>query len=144
MAQLKTAEKTITDLNSAKALSQAGDLVAKAVDVEGVKVAHRSAWPCRATTYGRWPSTCGHVSAPTRWSASSAGPTTSPRSSSRTGDGARAKGIGAGSLVGIAAPEIGGRGGGKDDFAQGGGTNGAASAAAFDAVVRAVREKARA
>jgi alanyl-tRNA synthetase len=143
VAQLKTAEKTITDLNAAKALSQAGDLVGKAVDVEGVKVLTE-----RVSVSGNDVRTLA-LDLRARLGADSVvcligGTDDKPALVVATGDGARAMGIGAGSLVGIAAPEIGGRGGGKDDFAQGGGTNGAASAAAFDAVVRAVREKARA
>jgi alanyl-tRNA synthetase len=143
VAQLKTAEKTINDLNSAKALSQAGDLAGKAVDVEGVKVLTE-----RVSVSGNDVRTLA-LDLRARLGSDSVvcligGTDDKPALVVATGDGARAKGIGAGSLVGVAAPEIGGRGGGKDDFAQGGGTNGAASAAAFDAVVRAVREKARA
>ncbi len=143
VAQLKTAEKTINDLNAAKALSQAGDLVGKAIDVEGVKVLTE-----RVSVSANDVRTLA-LDLRARLGSDSVvcligGPDDHPALVVATGDGARAKGIGAGSLVGVAAPEIGGRGGGKDDFAQGGGTNGAAASAAFDAVVRAVREKARA
>jgi alanyl-tRNA synthetase len=143
VAQLKTAEKTITDLNSAKALSQAGDLAAKAVDVEGVKVLTE-----RVSVSGNDVRTLA-LDLRARLGSDSVvcligGTDDKPALIVATGDGARAKGIAAGGLVALAAPEIGGRGGGKDDFAQGGGTNGAAASAAFDAVVRAVREKARA
>ncbi len=53
-----------------------------------------------------------------------------------TNEAARARGAKAGALVGVGAAQLGGRGGGKDDFAQGGGSNGAAAADA----VRAVRD----
>ena len=51
-----------------------------------------------------------------------------------TNEAARAKGARAGELVGLGAAALGGRGGGKDDFAQGGGTNGAAGADALAAI----------
>ncbi|WP_298130219.1 DHHA1 domain-containing protein, partial [Micropruina sp.] len=53
-----------------------------------------------------------------------------------TNEAARARGAKAGALVGVGAAQLGGRGGGKDDFAQGGGSNGAAASDA----VRAVRD----
>lgn len=55
-----------------------------------------------------------------------------------TGDEARSRGVLAGPLVKLAAPVIGGKGGGKDDFAQGGGTDGAGAAAALTAVEREI------
>ena len=53
-------------------------------------------------------------------------------------DAARALGLKAGELIRTAAGPIGGRGGGKDDFAQGGGTDASGVAAAFAAVRAAV------
>ena len=143
MAKVDSAEKTINDLNAAKALSQAGDLVAKAVDVEGLKVL-----TARVSVAGNDVRTLA-LDLRTRLGADSVvclvgGPADKPSLVVATGDGARARGIAAGALVGLAAPQIGGRGGGKDDFAQGGGTNGAAAQAAFDALVGSVRETARA
>ena len=41
-----------------------------------------------------------------------------------TTEGARHRGLSAGELVRVASEALGGRGGGKDDLAQGGGTNG--------------------
>ncbi|MDQ1716024.1 MAG: alanyl-tRNA synthetase, partial [Frankiaceae bacterium] len=49
-------------------------------------------------------------------------------------DSARAVGVRAGELVKVAAGPLGGRGGGKDDFAQGGGTDPAGATAALVAV----------
>jgi alanyl-tRNA synthetase len=49
-------------------------------------------------------------------------------------EAARAAGIRAGELVRAAAAPLGGRGGGKDDFAQGGGTDPAGAPAALAAV----------
>ena len=53
-----------------------------------------------------------------------------------TNSGARDRGLKAGQLVRVAAVELGGKGGGKDDLAQGGGTTPAAAHAAVDAAVR--------
>jgi alanyl-tRNA synthetase len=62
-----------------------------------------------------------------------------------TDDGARARGVKSGALVGVAAKALGGGGGGRDDLAQGGGAQNsgpeavdAALAAALDAVAAAV------
>ena len=52
--------------------------------------------------------------------------------------GAREAGIKAGALVGVGAPVLGGKGGGKDDLAQGGGTDASQAAAALSAIVAAV------
>ncbi len=142
VAQLKHAEKTINDLNAAKALSQAADLVGTAVDVEGLRVL-----TARVQVSGNDVRTLA-LDLRARLGADAVvclvgGTDDKPSLVVAAGDGARARGIGAGALVAVAAPEIGGRGGGKDDFAQGGGTNGAAAQSAFDALVRSVREKAR-
>ncbi|MDQ1709804.1 MAG: alanyl-tRNA synthetase, partial [Frankiaceae bacterium] len=51
-----------------------------------------------------------------------------------TGDGARARGLKAGALVRDLAPLVGGRGGGKDEFAVGGGNDPAGMARALAAV----------
>ncbi|THG35318.1 alanine--tRNA ligase [Glaciibacter flavus] len=56
-----------------------------------------------------------------------------------TNQAARDAGLSAGALVRDAAASLGGRGGGKDDLAQGGGTDPSAVSAARDAVIAAVR-----
>jgi alanyl-tRNA synthetase len=142
LVQLKSAEKTINDLNSASALAQAGELAVKAVDVEGIRVLAQ-----RVTVSGNDIRTLA-LDLRARLGADSVvcligGPDDKPSVVVATGDGARSKGIAAGTLVGVAAPVLGGRGGGKPDFAQGGGTNGAASPAALAAVVAAVRDGVR-
>ncbi len=55
-----------------------------------------------------------------------------------TNEAARGRGAKAGALVGVGAARLGGRGGGKDDFAQGGGSDGAAAGDAVTAVRAAV------
>ncbi|HEX7396284.1 MAG TPA: alanine--tRNA ligase, partial [Propionibacteriaceae bacterium] len=142
LVQLKSAEKTISDLNAAGALAQAGDLVTTAIDVDGIKVLAQ-----RVTVTGNDLRTLA-LDLRARLGADSVvclvgGTDDKPSIVVATGDGARAKGLSAGSLVAVAAPVLGGRGGGKPDFAQGGGTNGAAAPAALDAVVAAVRDGVR-
>lgn len=56
-----------------------------------------------------------------------------------TNEGAREKGIKAGSLVSIAAKTLGGGGGGKDDLAQGGGSDIAQIPQAINDIVEAIR-----
>lgn len=51
-----------------------------------------------------------------------------------TTQAARDAGARAGQLVGIAAPKLGGKGGGKDDLAQGGGQDAAGAADALAAI----------
>jgi len=55
-----------------------------------------------------------------------------------TTEGARHRGVKAGELVKIAAEALGGRGGGKDDLAQGGGTNAAGAEQALTDVEHAI------
>jgi alanyl-tRNA synthetase len=55
-----------------------------------------------------------------------------------TTQGARDRGLNAGDLVRVASETLGGRGGGKDDIAQGGGTDGARAEDALKAVEYAI------
>jgi alanyl-tRNA synthetase len=55
-----------------------------------------------------------------------------------TTQGARDRGLDAGELVRVAAETLGGRGGGKADIAQGGGTDGSRAAEALKAVEYAI------
>ena len=55
-----------------------------------------------------------------------------------TTEGARDRGLDAGELVRVAAETLGGRGGGKPDIAQGGGTDGARAEDALKAVEYAI------
>ena len=56
-------------------------------------------------------------------------------------DTARSWGLSAGALVKVAATALGGSGGGKDDVAQGGGTDPHAAGQALDDVQRAIAER---
>ena len=55
-----------------------------------------------------------------------------------TNEAARAAGAKAGALVGLAARQLGGRGGGKDDVAQGGGSDSSGADAALAAIRQAL------
>ena len=61
-----------------------------------------------------------------------------------TNDEARARGLSAGELVRSVGPLLGGKGGGKDDVAQGGGTDASRIDEALELVAREVAEKVRA
>src|SRR5690606_5177974 len=56
-------------------------------------------------------------------------------------DAARERGLSANELVRIAAGALGGRGGGKDDVAQGGGTDVSAAPAALEQVAQALASR---
>jgi alanyl-tRNA synthetase len=58
-----------------------------------------------------------------------------------TTQGARDRGLSAGELVRTASETLGGRGGGKDDIAQGGGTDGSRADDALKAVEYAIGHK---
>ena len=60
------------------------------------------------------------------------------------GEQARDRGLSAGALVRLAAPAIGGKGGGKDNLAQGGGTKAAGAGEALAVVEREITEQVRA
>ena len=55
-----------------------------------------------------------------------------------TTEAARAAGAKAGQLVGLAAAQLGGKGGGKDDLAQGGGTDASGAQAGLAAIETAL------
>ena len=61
-----------------------------------------------------------------------------------TNDEARARGLSAGELVRVVGPLLGGKGGGKDDVAQGGGTDASRIDEALELVAREVAAKAQA
>ncbi|MCL2735605.1 MAG: alanine--tRNA ligase [Propionibacteriaceae bacterium] len=137
MAQLKHAEKTIADLQAAQVSAQAASLASRAVehghvqfvgaidpapgaDIRALaiqvrdRLQHVPAVVCLITTTGK-------VSAVVA-----------------TTPAARDLGFTAGALVGAAAVALGGRGGGSDDLAQGGGTNPDAAQTALDTVANSL------
>ncbi|MEV5754305.1 alanine--tRNA ligase [Actinoallomurus sp. NPDC052308] len=140
VTRLREAEKELEKVRSQQVLQVAGELAGGAEDIGGVGfVAHRvpdgtSADDLRRLAMdvrGRMPGRPAVVII--------AGvPKDRPVIVVATSDEARARGLRAGALVGVAAKVLGGGGGGKDDLAQGGGANPGAIDEALGAVRRTV------
>jgi alanyl-tRNA synthetase len=140
VTRLREAEKELERVRSQQVLQVAGELAGGAVDVGGIAfVGHRvpdgtSADDLRRLAMdvrGRLPGRPAVVII--------AGvPKDRPVIVVATSEEARARGLRAGALVGVAAKVLGGGGGGKDDLAQGGGANAGAIDEALGAVRRAV------
>jgi alanyl-tRNA synthetase len=123
--KLRTAEKEIEKVRLGQLLAAGGQLAEGAADVSGVKVvAHRAEGAgggdvrtLALDVRGRMPSgqpgvvvIIGHADGKVAVVAA-------------VNDEARSRGLSANALVGAVGPLVGGRGGGKDDVAQGGGTD---------------------
>ena len=142
VAKLRTAEREIEKLRSAQLAAQAGTLVAKAVEVGGIKVlAHDvgdvpSADALRALALDLRDRLGSAASTVALTGANNGRPLVLVA----TNEEARAKGAKAGALVRTAAKILGGGGGGKDDVAQGGGQDVSKTSEALEAMVRAMQE----
>jgi alanyl-tRNA synthetase len=142
VAQLKAAEKQIADLKSARVLSDVSSIAAAARDLWGVGyIGHRAdgvsggdlrtlALEIRNRIQDR-PAVVSVIG----------GPPDKPSIVVVTTQGARDRGLSAGELVRTASETLGGRGGGKDDIAQGGGTDGSRADDALKAVEYAIGHK---
>jgi len=139
LADLKAAQKTIDDLQAARVLADAPRLLEGAKDVGGIGYVASS-------QSGLAPDQARQLALRLRDLMGSragvvavvAGPADKPALIVATTAAARDAGQKAGALVRAGAVELGGQGGGRDDFAQGGGVNGAAAGAALAAIERAV------
>ena len=135
IAQLKAAEKEIAELKAKQLLAGLGALIDARTTVGGVALVS-------AETLGTDAASLRELALQARTRLGSepgvvalvGGEQAKPVVLVAVNDAARAAGVKAGTLVGAAAAKLGGRGGGKDDFAQGGGTDGAGARAALDAV----------
>ncbi|MDF1490287.1 alanine--tRNA ligase [Tessaracoccus caeni] len=138
IAQLKDAEKQIAALNAEKLLAGAAQLVEGAVDVNGVRYLGatlpgvgggqlRSLVLDLRERLGSGPAVVALV-----------GGDAKPAAVVATNAAARELGLRAGRLISVACAELGGKGGGKDDLAQGGGTDASGSDKALAAVRTAV------
>jgi alanyl-tRNA synthetase len=139
LTQLKAAEKQIADLRSQTVLSDVNNIVAQSHDMWGVGyVAHRAdgvggndlrtlALEIRNRVQNS-PSVIAVVG----------GSVDKPSVVIVTTEAARDRGLDAGELVRVAAETLGGRGGGRPDIAQGGGTDGARAEDALKAVEYAI------
>jgi alanyl-tRNA synthetase len=139
VAQLKEAEKRIADLRNQTVLSDVGSIVAKSHDMWGVGyIAHQadglSGNDLRSLAFeirNRVQDTASVV-------ALIGGPVDKPSVVIVTTQSARDRGLDASELVRVASETLGGRGGGKADIAQGGGTDGSRAEDALKAVEYAI------
>jgi len=124
--KLRTAEKEIEKVRLGQLLAAGGELAASATDVAGVKVvAHRAdgagggdVRTLALDVRGRLPA--GEAGAVVIIGAGADGKVSVVAA---TNEEARRRGVSANELVRAVGPLVGGRGGGKDDVAQGGGTD---------------------
>ncbi|HET9128665.1 MAG TPA: alanine--tRNA ligase [Propionibacteriaceae bacterium] len=139
VAELKDAEKQIADLKTAQLRAGVADMVASAVDVNGIAfvggqvpgVGGNELRTLASDVRARLGERPGVV-------ALVGGSPDKPSAVVATTEAARVRGARAGALIALATAELGGRGGGRDDLAQGGGTNAAGAPQAIDAVRRAL------
>ncbi|HEV2240048.1 MAG TPA: DHHA1 domain-containing protein, partial [Streptosporangiaceae bacterium] len=148
VARLRDAQRDLERLTSARLLDSAAELARGAADVAGVAlVAHRAPDGTTADSIRKLAlDVRGRLAPDHPGVVVVAGvPADRPTVVVAVNDAGRARGLAAGPLVLTAAGVLGGRGGGKDDVAQGGGAplgDGAAQAieAAFGAVAAAIRD----
>ncbi len=139
VAQLKAAEKQIADLKSRDALADVGAIVAGRHDLWGVGYfAHRADGVSGNDLRNLALEVRNRVAAEPAVVAVVGGPPDKPSVVIVTTEGARDRGLKAGELVRTASETLGGRGGGKDDIAQGGGSDGARVDDALKAVEYAI------
>ena len=139
VAQLKAAEKQIADLKSRGALADVGAIVAGRHDLWGVGYfAHRADGVGGNDLRNLALEVRNRVAAEPAVVAVVGGQPDKPSVVIVTTEGARDRGLKAGELVRTASETLGGRGGGKDDIAQGGGSDGARVDDALKAVEYAI------
>jgi alanyl-tRNA synthetase len=139
LAQLKAAEKQIADLKSQTVLSDVASIVAKRHDMWGVGyIAHRADGVSGNDLRTLALEIRNRVQQTPSVVAVVGGPVDKPSVVVVTTEGARDRGLDAGELVRVAAETLGGRGGGRADIAQGGGTDGARAEDALKAVEYAI------
>ena len=124
--KLRAAEKELEKVRVGQLLARAGELAAGAEQVGGDRSWWRPPRPERAAA------TCARSRSTFAAGCRRASPGSSSSSARRTArssvvaavnDEARARGVSANELVRAVGPLVGGKGGGKDDVAQGGGTD---------------------
>ena len=144
VAQLKAAERQIADLKSRDALADVGAIVAGRHDLWGVGYfAHRADGVTGNDLRSLALEVRNRVAAEPAVIAVVGGQPDKPSVVIVTTEGARDRGLKAGELVRTASETLGGRGGGKDDIAQGGGSDGARVDDALKAVEYAIGQALR-
>ena len=139
LAQVKAAEKQIADLKSQSVLADVGSIVAKSHDMWGLGyIAHRADGVAGNDLRSLALEVRNRVKDTPSVVVVVGGAVDKPSVVIVTTQGARDRGLNAGDLVRVASETLGGRGGGKDDIAQGGGTDGARAEDALKAVEYAI------
>jgi alanyl-tRNA synthetase len=139
VAQLKAAEKQIADLKSQTVLADVNTIVAKSHDMWGIGyIAHRADGVSGNDLRTLALEIRNRVQNTPSVVAVVGGSVDKPSVVIVTTQGARDRGLNAGDLVRVASETLGGRGGGKDDIAQGGGTDGARAEDALKSVEYAI------
>jgi alanyl-tRNA synthetase len=142
LGRVRAAEKELTRARAEVLLSRAGDLAAGAVDVGGVSYVGQ-------VVDGAGTGDVRTLALDVRGRLSPAAPGVAMIVGTSDGkpsvvvalnDRAREAGLSAGTLVRLAAAALGGSGGGKDDVAQGGGTDPAGAPSALATVERAIAD----
>jgi alanyl-tRNA synthetase len=125
LERLRNAEREIEKVRVGNLLSAGGDLAAGATDVNGVQVvAHRADGAAAADVRALALDVRGRLPADAPGVAVVIGAADGKVSVvAAVNDEARARGLSANELVRAIGPLVGGKGGGKDDVAQGGGTD---------------------
>ncbi len=135
VAELKSAERRIAELKAEKLRSRVVDLAHSAVDVAGYKlVAQQVSGVAGADLRTLATDVRDKLSGDAGVVMLVGGPANKPAIVVATTDAARTRGAKAGALVKLAATLLGGRGGGRDDLAQGGGSDASHTAEALAAV----------
>ncbi len=139
VAQLKAAEKQIADLKSQTVLADVNNIVAKSHELWGIGyIAHRADGVSGNDLRTLALEIRNRVQNTPSVVAVVGGSVDKPSVVIVTTQGARDRGLNAGDLVRVASETLGGRGGGKDDIAQGGGTDGARAEDALKSVEYAI------
>ena len=139
VSQLKAAEKQIADMKSRATLADVGAIVAGRQDLAGVGyIAHQADGLTGNDLRSLALEVRNRVADTPAVVAVIGGPADKPAVVIVTTQGARDRGLKAGDLVRSASETLGGRGGGKDDIAQGGGTDRSRSAEALKNVEDAI------
>jgi alanyl-tRNA synthetase len=139
VAQLKEAEKRIADLKSQTVLADVSSIVAKSHDMWGVGyIAHRADGVTGTDLRTLALEIRNRIQDSPAVVAVVGGTVDKPSVVIVTTEGARDRGLDAGQLVRVAAETLGGRGGGKSDIGQGGGTDGARAEDALKSVEYAI------
>ncbi|WP_040162603.1 alanine--tRNA ligase [Nigerium massiliense] len=139
IGQLKAAEKEIADYKGRELLSRVGELAASASPAGAVSlVAQHVPGVAGGDLRTLGMEVRQALASQPAVVALVGGTDAKPVVTVLTNEAARAAGAKAGELVGVAAQQLGGRGGGKDDIAQGGGSDAAKAPEALAAVRQAL------